>query len=222
MARDSMNVLVLDGHPDDDRLIGSLLDEYVRALPETAIVTRIYVRDLEFDPVLHKGFKEPQPLEPAVRDFAEALEAADHLVVGFPLWWGAEPALLKGLLDRALLPGFAFRYHPNDPMWDRLLAGRSADVIVTMDTPPWYLWLFYGDAFAVRWKRQVLGFVGFKPVRVYRFGMTRRGGAKANLEKWRGRLRRAAHEALSLRRGPKNRTRFDGRLIEVAIEARGS
>ena len=98
-------------------------------------------------------------------------------MVGFPLWWGGEPAALKGLLDRLLLPGFAFKYHRRDSFWDRLLSGRSADVIVTMDTPPWYLRLLYGDPIGHRWRQQVLGFCEFKPLRIHRFGQTRRGGA---------------------------------------------
>lgn len=132
-----MNVLILDGHPDTNRLLTHLLDHYQGKLRESTTVARINIRDIEFSPNLRRGYAAAeQDWEPDIQQVAEALGKCDHLVVGFPLWWGAEPALLKGLLDRVLLPGFAFKYHRSNVWWDRLLAGRSADVIVTMDTPP--------------------------------------------------------------------------------------
>lgn len=54
--------------------------------------------------------------------------------------------LLKGLLDRILLLGFAFCYRRVNPLWDKLLAGRFVDVIVTMDAPPWFLRVVYGGS----------------------------------------------------------------------------
>ena len=198
-----MRCLVIDGYPDSGRLVTALLDGYVAALPGGTEIDRFAVRDLAFDPVLHRGYAEDQPLEPDLRRLADAVLACDHLVLAFPMWWGAEPAPLKGLLDRLLLPGWAFRYHRDDPMWDRLLAGRSADLIVTMDTPPWYLRLAYGDAVIKRWKRQVLGFTGFKPVRVFRFGPTRQGGTEKGLVRWNASLARAAASAGALKRGIK-------------------
>lgn len=198
-----MRCLVIDGHPDGGRLVTALLDGYAAALPAGTEIDRFAVRDLAFDPVLHRGYAGEQPWEPDLRRLADAVLACDHLVVAFPMWWGAEPAPLKGLLDRLLLPGWAFRYHRDDPMWDRLLTGRSADLIVTMDTPPWYLRLAYGDAVIKRWKRQVLGFTGFKPVRVFRFGPTRQGGTDKGLARWTASLAQAAASAAALRRGPK-------------------
>ena len=50
-----MNILILDGHPDANRLTSALLDAYAAALPPDAEITRIAVRDLAFDPVLRKG-----------------------------------------------------------------------------------------------------------------------------------------------------------------------
>ncbi len=82
--------------------------------------------------------------------------------------------LLKGLLDRILLPGFAFRYHRANPFWDKLLSGRSADVIVTMDTPPWYLRLLYGDPVSRRWRHQVPASAGSRLFGFY--GLDRQGG----------------------------------------------
>lgn len=200
----SLHILIIDGHPDAGRLTGGLLDHYAASLPSDVTVQRIAVRDLVFDPDLRHGYQSDQPREADLERVMAALDACDHLVVGFPLWWGGEPARLKGLLDRILLPGFAFRYRRHGPFWDRLLTGRSADVIVTMDTPPWYLRLVYGDPVVRRWRRQVLGFCGIHPLRFIRLGPTRRGGAAKNIEIWRAAVGKAAATAGGLRRGTKN------------------
>ncbi len=183
-----MNVLLLDGHPDDGRLTTHLLDTYVAALPAAAALTRVAVRDLAFTPVLRHGYKRRTEWEPDIAALAAQLDACDHLVVAFPMWWGAEPAELKGLIDRLFLPGFTFAYHDKDSFWDRYMSGRSADVIITMDTPPLFLWLAYGNAIIHRWKKQVLGFVGFKPVRIVALGKVKLGGAEKNAAKWEGKV----------------------------------
>ena len=199
-----MRILIVDGHPDEQRLVSSLLDHYAASLEADVTVQRIAVRDLAFDPNLRRGYGTDQAWEPDLERMSAALDACDHLVVGFPLWWGGEPMLLKGLLDRILLPGFAFRYHRNNPFWDRLLAGRSADVIVTMDTPPWYLRAVYGDPVSRRWRRQVLGFCGFHPIRFLLFGPTRRGEAAKRIGGWQAQVARAAATAAALKRGAKH------------------
>ncbi|MFV0411569.1 MAG: NAD(P)H-dependent oxidoreductase [Paracoccus sp. (in: a-proteobacteria)] len=198
-----MRVLLIDGHPDADRLSAHLLESYQQALPEDAQVTRLAVRDMDFNADLSRGYADLPELEPDLVAALEAVEACDHLVLVFPLWWGAEPARVKGFWDRILLPRRAFRYHQKDLFWDRLLKGRSADLLVTMDTPPPYLRLVYFDPLGWRMKRQVLGFVGFRPIRLGYFGMVRRGGAEKNLEKWHAHIRKMARSAPALRRGRK-------------------
>lgn len=198
-----MRVLILDRHPDEGRLVSHLLDQYQAGLEPGAEVERIAVRDLVFDPVLHGGYKTVQPLEPDLERITVAIAACDHLVVGFPMWWGGEPAQFKGLLDRVLLPGFAFRYHKDDPFWDRLLAGRSADVIMTMDTPGFYLRFAYGNPVVRRWRGQILGFCRFKPLRFTKLGPVRQGGVEKNLAAWCRKVGRLAASASSLRRGAK-------------------
>ena len=216
-----MQVLILDGHPDERRLISTLLDQYAGSLQAGATVQRIAVRDLSFDVNLRRGYGADQDWERDLHDVGAAITACDHLVVGFPLWWGGEPARLKGLLDRVILPGFAYRYHKKGPFWDRLLVGRSADVIVTMDTPPWYLRAVYGDPVGRRWHRQVLGFCGFNPVRVFRFGPTRRGQAQKRMEGWQAQIARAAVTAPALKRGKKGDVPFGrGDFAAAVIERR--
>jgi len=183
-----MNVLLIDAHPDEGRLTSHLIDVYEDFLPTDLNRARIALRDLEFSPNLKHGYAKRTDWEPDVERMAAAIDACDHLVIAFPMWWGAEPAELKGLLDRLFLPGFAFAYHEDDPWWDKLLQGRSVDVIITMDTPPLFLRFMYGNSIIHRWKKQVLGFVGFKPVRVAAFGPVKDGSADKSLEKWRKKL----------------------------------
>lgn len=210
-----MKVLLLDGHPDAGRLTTRLLNLYEGVLPADAEVTRVAIRDLAFTPILRRGYAKRTPWEPDLAQLAEAFDACDHLTVAFPLWWGSEPAELKGLIDRLFLPGFMFAYHQADPWWDRLMAGRSADVIVTMDTPPIFLRLAYGNAVVRRWKGQVLGFVGFAPVRIIAIGPVRKGGAEKSIGKWAAKIARMAQSAR-----PKAPDKKQARLAEFL--ARGA
>lgn len=187
-----MKVLLLDGHPDTGRLTSHLLDTYQAALPPAAEVTRVAVRDLDFTPVLRHGYRQRTEWEPDLLHLAEALDACDHLVVAFPMWWGAEPAELKGLIDRLFLPKFTFAYHVGDPWWDKLMQGRSADLIATMDTPPFVLRWYYGNPLIRRWKGQVLGFCGFAPARTLALGPVGENTPPRNIDRWERKVARMA------------------------------
>ncbi len=217
-----MKTLIIDGHPDQGRLVSHLLDHYAGALADGNSVEMVAMRDTTYEPNMRTGYKTLQPWEPDLERLAASVLACDHLVIGFPLWWGAEPALVKGWLDRMIMPGFAFRYRRNQSFWDRLLAGRSADVVITMDTPPWYLSLVYGNPVGKRWRRQILGFCGIKPIRMLSFGPTRQGGAAKNLARWERTLTHAAQSAPGLRRAPKVSQPFDALAFSSDMEERQS
>ena len=195
-----MNILILDGHPDEGRLASRLADVYAAAIPAGHDITRIAVRDLAFESNLEHGYAARTPWEADVLRVARAIVAADHIALVFPMWWGGEPALLKGLLDRVLLPGFAFRNHDDDPWWDRLLCGRSADAVITMDTPPVYLRFAYGNPIVRRWRHQMFGYCGLKPARILSLGPTNRGGTAKNLAKWETKVARLAATVPAQRR----------------------
>ena len=201
-----MRVLLLDGHPDEGRFSSHLLQQYENALPKGFSVKRVAVREMDFSPILRFGYAKRVNWEPDLVSLAKQLDECDHLVVSFPMWWGSEPAELKGLLDRLFLPGFTFAYHSDDPWWDRLMEGRSADVIATMDTPPLFLRLSYGNALIKRWKRQILGFCGFKPVRFLACGPIKHGNAEKHAGKWEkqiGRLARSIRPASQDKKKPR-------------------
>ena len=78
--------------------------------------------------------------------------------------------VLKGFIDKVFLPGFGFQYRNGSVWWDKLLKGRSARLIVTMDTPPWYFRWIYGRPGHNAMKKAILEFCGVKPVKICSIG----------------------------------------------------
>ena len=163
MANPSSRVLVLDGHPDGTSLCSAL----AAAAAETAQARGAEVRLLQlsamqFDPNLAHGYKQRMEHEPDLVAFLDAVRWCDTFILVHPLWWGAAPAKLKGLIDRAFLPGIAFAYEGDGHFPKKLFEGRTARVLITADTPPWYLWLGYRNGWLNVLRRQILDFVGLK------------------------------------------------------------
>ena len=103
----------------------------------------------------------------------ERIKDARHIVLIYPTWLGAMPARMKGFFERVFGDNFAFRFKPESLMPERLLQGRSADVLVTMDTPP-LLYRFLLGAPGHRLVRAgILAPAGIAPVRVFSFGPLR-------------------------------------------------
>ncbi|WP_348678300.1 NAD(P)H-dependent oxidoreductase [Alcanivorax profundi] len=168
------NIAVILGSPDPDSFCRALADRYAQAAEQAGHQVRYFrLGEVEFDPVLRHGYNQRQELEPGLQEIKEAISWAEHLVLVYPVWWGGMPALLKGFLDRVFLPGYAFQYRKNSPLWGKLLAGRSAHVITTMDTPPWYFKLVYRSPAHNQIRRTILEFVGFKPVTITVLGPVR-------------------------------------------------
>src|SRR3989344_6265930 len=159
-------ILVLLGHPDKSGLCGTLADVYEEAARAAGHdVSRMNIGEMEFDPVLHHGYRVRQTLEPDLVRFQELITAADHFVIIYPVWWVGMPALLKSLFDRAWLPGSAFRYMKlpsgkKSILWHRMFRGKTARIIMASGTAPWMVRLLPGNVNAqLKWG--VLWFAGF-------------------------------------------------------------
>lgn len=181
---ENKRIVLLLGHPNKDSLCAALLAEYEKGARAAGAELRLHrVGDMKFDPSLHLGFQAIQPLEPDLLALQADLQWANHLVMALPLWWGGMPAALKGVIDRAFLPGFAFKYKEGSPFQEKLLQGRSARVLLTMDSPNfWYKWVL-GQPLTKTLKRQILGFCGYKPMRMSLFGNVR-GSSPAKRAQW--------------------------------------
>ncbi len=175
-------IFILLGNPDTDTYSGKLADSY-QAGAEAAghDVFRVNINDLNFDPVLHKGYKEIQALEPDLIEVQERIYWADHLVIIYPNWWCAMPALLKGLFDRIWLPGFAFSFDKDINKPSPRLSGKTARVIIiTGSHSPFSTWWRYGD-FTNEIQHGILGFAGVKAA-ISAFGPTQKVDEKKKTE----------------------------------------
>ena len=88
----------------------------------------------------------------AIRQVQDALTRADHVVMFYPVWNGAMPALLKGFLEQTFRSSFVF---PDAKPDERLgfssyfsqrkaLTGKSGRVVATMQMPAFvYRWYFH-------------------------------------------------------------------------------
>lgn len=160
-------ILVILGHSDKETYCGALASAYEKgAMTSGAEVKRINIGDLNFDPILHKGYKEIQALEPDLFKVQEVIRWAQHIVFVYPTWWHSMPALMKGMFDRMILPGFGFKFRKKGGLLhDKLLSGRSARIITTMDTPKIIFLLQFGESGHIAFKKGILEFCGIKPVK---------------------------------------------------------
>lgn len=174
-------VLIIDGHPDATRkrLVHALADHYASAAEAGGhLVQVVRLCDLDFPWLRSAKEFEARPLG-MIGSQQEHIRWADHLVIIYPLWLGSMPALLKAYLEQVMRPGFAFAYGKGKRLPKKLLAGKSARIVVTMGMPSMFFRLYYRSHSVRSLARNILGFVGFKPVRVSLVGGVESMSAKA-------------------------------------------
>ena len=185
---DGKRILMILGTPKNVSLCTALGEAYAQGARDKGhVVRQLKLGEMSFDPILRSGYEQSQTLEPDLLEAQRQIHWAEHLVFVYPVWWGGIPALLKGFFDRTFLPGFAFKYRNRSQLWDKLLSGRTADLLVTMDTPPWYFRWIYGAPAHRQMIRTILGFSGIKTRRLSEFAPVR-PSSEAQRQNW---LRRA-------------------------------
>src|SRR3989344_4375796 len=192
-------IFLLLGHPDTSGLCGELADAYEAGAKEGGHeITRMNIGEMTFDPILHRCYRARQELEPDLVRFQDLVKSSDHFVVIHPVWWVGMPAILKGLFDRAWLPGSAFRYMrmrsgKRSIFWHRMFRGHSARIIIASGTQPWLVRLLPGNVNAqLKWG--ILWFAGFSVGTTW-FGPTE-NVPEHRKKKWIERVRYLGHKGI--------------------------
>ena len=171
-------IFVIDCHPNNQSFSQGLFEQYIQGAQDAGHevkTMRLSAMDFEID---YAQRSDDDALEPCLVEFQQKLTWCEHIMLVHPLWWGFMPAKTKGLIDRAFLPQYAYAYDDNSTLPLKLLKGRSADILVTSDTPGWYFkWIYGSGAFKIM-RMQIFEFVGIKPVKLHMFSPVRKSSEK--------------------------------------------
>jgi putative NADPH-quinone reductase len=117
-----MDVLVVCAHPDADSFTHAITRAVERGLAKSGHdVTTLDLYALDFAAAMstaeHRAYQAwdptadaPPVLDPMVADHARLVAGARAIVFVYPTWWSPPPAILKGWLERVLVPGVSFTF----------------------------------------------------------------------------------------------------------------
>jgi len=116
-----MDVLVVSAHPDGDSFNHAIVAAVERGFASGGHhVTTLDLYALGFvaamSPAEHRAYQAwespagPPTLDPMVAEHAELVGRAQVIVFVYPTWWSQPPAILKGWLERVLVPGVSFTF----------------------------------------------------------------------------------------------------------------
>jgi putative NADPH-quinone reductase len=158
-----VRVLVVVGHQNPEQT------SFCHAIARTAVeelndagheVVYHDLYDEGFDPVLPHGEIPTDSEVPAdIARHCEDVRSADGYVVVHPNWWGQPPAILKGWVDRVFRQGVVYEFGEGGAV-NGFLAGKTAVVITTSNTPRDVERERFGDPLENLWKTCIFGFCG--------------------------------------------------------------
>ncbi len=117
-SRETLRYLVVFAHPDAESFSAALCRNAVDGLREAGHhvdLIDLYAED--FDPRMttaeRQAYESATPILSAqVAHYADLVRRAQGMVFVYPTWWWGLPAILKGWLERVLVPGVSFVLDP--------------------------------------------------------------------------------------------------------------
>ena len=95
----SRRILIILGQPSSNSLCAALARTYADAARQSGAEVRLLeLGKMTFDPVLHHGYAQIQPLEPDLLDAQASITWAQHLVWVYPIWWGGAAWPVNGFV----------------------------------------------------------------------------------------------------------------------------
>lgn len=174
-----MNVLIILGHPNNKSFNHSIANTCKKELEANG--HSVFFHDLyaeNFNPVHHI---ETTNSEKDIKLHFSHLASCDAIIVIHPNWWGQPPAIIKGWIDRVLVPGVAYDFVLNDkgdyiPIG--LLKATIGLVLNTSNTPN-----NDNDILDTIWKNNIFKICGVNNVERINFGLVK-NSSETQRYKW--------------------------------------
>lgn len=109
-----MRAVVVLCHPAEPSFTRATSEAAVRGLERAGhVVTLLDLYAVGFQPVMteveyHAYHGDTPIIDPLVAESVRAVQQAEMLVFVYPTWWSSLPAMLKGWLEKTMVPGVAF------------------------------------------------------------------------------------------------------------------
>ena len=113
-----MKVLVVLAHPNPDSFSHAIVDKVSSALADCDhSVSVIDLYAISYSPTMTRAELAAYPtstpaIDPIGIEHTRLIQECSTIVFVYPTWWSSMPAILKGWIDRTMLPGVAFSVHP--------------------------------------------------------------------------------------------------------------
>ena len=160
-----MATLIVTAHPDP----GSLTHSAARRVQHLLGAEPTEVAHLAqegFDPRFTAGdrrdYSSRRPSDPGVVAEQRRIDAADHLVLVFPVYWWSVPALLKGWIDRVFVAGWAFGYDADERVVPRLGRLTAHLLPISGTAEESFTRHGYAQSFSTQLEHGVLDFCGVR------------------------------------------------------------
>lgn len=162
-------ILAINGHPNKNSFNNALFENYIKGAEESgADVRKINVTDLPLENSLRACGTEP--ISDEIKKVQADILWAEHIVFFHPVWWASFPAIFKCFIDQVFTAGFAYKYSKGNPIPAKLLKGRTAHIILTLNTPIFVYRYIFGSPSVRQLKNRVLSFCGIGPTKATYIG----------------------------------------------------
>ncbi|USS91305.1 NAD(P)H-dependent oxidoreductase [Fructilactobacillus carniphilus] len=169
-----MKTLVIYAHPYSQSFNHAIFNTVTTELQSNHMEFQTLDLYLEqFNPAFSQSelalYHEGKALDPLVKKYQQAFKEAQQVIFIFPIWWNDVPAIVKGLVDKVMLPHFSYEEKATG-LTGQLTNIKQTYVITTSKGPTFYLKYMMGNHLQRVFVNQTLKQVGMRNRHWVNFG----------------------------------------------------
>lgn len=163
-------ITIVYGHPYDRSFNAAIRETVIDTLRKAhAAYTLIDLYADGFDPAVRAPelalYSQGRTCDALAQRYVEILGRTERIIYIYPVWWGTEPAIVKGFHDKVLLKDFSWVYSPEGRLLPKLHI-RQTTIFTTSEAPTECFSAYFADYLPAH----VFAAVGMDNVSWHNFG----------------------------------------------------